>query len=145
MAVIDARSLRKTSLKSLEGTTRAQVVLPFFDAHLDVHSLLVILEDGRCVLTPDLPQRVARKTLVYSFAPRLDQSLESVPVATIQPLFHFDPWWLLRDRDDIPQGVRDAVVATNIAEEVKTVYFDSALTHVVGPGVLLDLADRGSG
>ena len=142
MAVIDARSLRKTSLKSLEGTTRAQAVFPLFDSHLVVHSLLVILEDGRCVLTPDSPQRVARKTLIYSFPPRLDRPLESVPVATIQPLLHFDPWWLLRDRDDIPKGVRDAVVATNMADKVRTVYFDDALTHVVGPRGLLDLADR---
>jgi hypothetical protein len=130
---IDALALRRASLKTIEGKTPTAAVLPFFSIELEVRFLLVVLGDGRCVVTWDLPQRAAPRKLFFPFPVALDRSLAGLSVREIEPLLHFDPWWLLRDRQDVPQLVREAVVATNLAGgEVQTVYFDEALATVVG-------------
>jgi len=133
---IDARALRKASLKTVEAKRPVEAVLPFFSIDLEVRFLLVVSGDGQCVVTWDLPQRVARRTLFFPFPVALDRPLTGLTVREIEPLLHFDPWWLLRDRPDIPVPIREAVVATNVAgEEVRTVYFDESLATVVGARV----------
>jgi hypothetical protein len=147
---IDAHALRKASLKTVEGKTPTEAVLPFFSVDLEVRFLLV-------VLTSDLPQRVARRTLFFPFPVALDRPLAGMSVREIEPLLHFDPWWLLRERPDVPELVREAAVATNLAgEKVRTVYYDDGLATVVGAHIagrgrlsrddLLDLlrAERGA-
>ncbi|MHC4135838.1 MAG: hypothetical protein ACYTDU_04565 [Planctomycetota bacterium] len=154
---IDAHALRKASLKTVEGKTPTEAVLPFFSVDLEVRFLLVVLGDGRCVVTWDLPQRVARRTLFFPFPVALDRPLAGMSVREIEPLLHFDPWWLLRERPDVPELVREAAVATNLAgEKVRTVYYDDGLATVVGAHIagrgrlsrddLLDLlrAERGA-
>jgi hypothetical protein len=130
---IDALGLRKATLKTVEGKAPLQAVLPFFSTDLEVRFLLVVLGDGRCVVTWDLPQRVARGTLFFPFPVALDRPLAGMSVREIAPLLHFDPWWLLRGRTDVPEPVRDAAIATNLAgERVKTVFYDDCLASVVG-------------
>jgi hypothetical protein len=126
-------ALRKASLKTVEGKTPTVAVLPFFSVDLEVRFLLVVLGDGQCVVTWDLPQRVARRTLFFPYPVALDRPLAGMSVREIEPLLHFDPWWLLREKPDVPPPVREAVVATNLAgEKVRTVYFDDGLASVVG-------------
>ena len=130
---IDARALRRAVFRTVEGKTGTAAVLPFFSADLDVRFLLVALADGQLVVTWDLPQRVRRRTLSYPFPVALDRPLSNMSVREIQPLLHFDPWWLLRGRQDVPEPVRQAAMATNLAgERVRTVYFDDGLATVVG-------------
>ncbi|MHC4956004.1 MAG: hypothetical protein ACYTGZ_19330 [Planctomycetota bacterium] len=133
----DAYSLLRAKLIGPDGVTSTNAVLPFFTEYLDVKFLLIVLRGGDLVVTRDLPQRVSRRVLTYSFDLRLDRRLVDVPPRDIAPLFHFDPWWLLRDRDDIPQAVRQAAIGTNVAGrqiaggEIRTVYFDESLATVV--------------
>jgi hypothetical protein len=59
-----------------------------------------------------------------------------VGVRELDGLLHFDPWWLLRDRADVPEAVRAAAIRTNIADaplgegKVANVYFDDNLASV---------------
>lgn len=130
---IDAHALRKATLRTVEGKTPTRAVLPFFTADLEVRFLLVVLADGQCVVTWDLPQRVRRRSLFFPFPVALDRPLSGLTVREIEPLLHFDPWWLLRDREDVPEAIRRAAVATNLAgERVRAVYFDDGLATVVG-------------
>lgn len=129
-------ALRRAGLKTVEGKTPTLAVLPFFSADLEVRFLLVVLRDGQCVVTWDLPQRVARRTLFFPFPVALDRPLAAMSAREIEPLLHFDPWWLLRERPDIPPAVREAAVATNLAgDRILTVYFDDGLAAVVGARV----------
>jgi hypothetical protein len=133
---IDASALRRASLRTADGKTPTVAVLPFFSVDLEVRFLLVVLGDGRCVVTWDLPQRVARRTLHFPFPVALDRPLAGLSVREIEPLLHFDPWWLLRDRTDVPPPVREAAMATNLAgTSVRTVYYDDGLASVVGARV----------
>ena len=130
---IDAHGLRRAGLKTVEGKTPTVAVLPFFSLDLEVRFLLVVLADGQLVVTWDLPQRVARRTLFFPFPVALDRPLAGMSVREIEPLLHFDPWWLLRERQDVPPLLREAIVATNLAgPAVRTVYFDDGLTMVAG-------------
>jgi len=134
---IDAHKLLRASLRSPIGVTRTEAVLPFFTQQLVVKMLLVVMRDGGLFVTRELPQHVTWRTLVYSFPPRLGRALAEVHPRELKPLFHFDPWWLLRERKDVPDAVREAAIATNIAGsavadgELRKLYFDDALTAVV--------------
>ena len=134
---IDARALLRASIRSVEDVTRTRAVLPFFGHDLEVRFLLVVLRDGACIVTPDLPQHTARRVLHYTFPPRLGQRLEQTSVHVIEPLLHFDPWWLMRDREDLPPMIVDAVVATNLpgrtlaAGQLRGIVYDGSLSRVV--------------
>ena len=138
---IDARALLRARIRTSEGDTRTRAVLPFFAPSLDVSFLLVVLSDNRCAVTTDLPQRVARRALHYPLSPSLDRSLADVDPWDLEPLLHFDPWWLLRNRTDLPEPVCRAAMATNIAETrfagrmLRTIYFDEGLTRAVAARV----------
>ena len=146
---IDAYSLLRPYVRAPEGVTPTEAVLPFFTEYLDVRLLLVVLHDGHLVVTRDLPQRVARRTLFYSYEPRLDRPLAEMSPREIAPLFHFDPWWLLRERRELPEAVRKTALATNIAGrqlaggELRTVYFDDALLNVVAARIHGGPSNRG--
>jgi hypothetical protein len=90
----------------------------------------------------DLLNRNTGRTLRYTFMPALQNQLVHVRPEEFSNLLHYDPWWLLQDRDDIPQEVRDAVVATNIADleidgkPLSEVYFEDTLLRVGGVRVL---------
>ena len=134
---VDARSLLRPYLHTPAGVFRADAVFPFFTDRLRVRMLLMALRGDRLVVTGDLPERVARRTLFYQRADRLEQPLATVNPREIGPLLHFDPWWLLRERTDLPGAVRRALVATNISGrkvaggKLATVYFDGELSTVV--------------
>ncbi|MHC4548830.1 MAG: hypothetical protein ACYTEZ_08625 [Planctomycetota bacterium] len=138
---ISAHSLLRASLRAPEGVTRTRAVFPFFTGHLDVRFLLVVLRDGRCVITRDLPQWASGHVLHYPFAPVCDLPLADASLREIGPLFHFDPWWLLRDRSDLPEATRQTAVASNLAGRelaggtLHTVYFDDGLLSVVAARV----------
>jgi hypothetical protein len=107
-------------------------------------------------VTWDLPQRVRRRSLFFPFPVALDRPLSGMTVREIEPLLHFDPWWLLRERQDVPEAIRHAAMATNLAgEKVRAVYFDDGLASVVAARIagrgrlrrdeLLDLLRSGDG
>ena len=103
--------------------------------------LLVALPDGQRFILRDLPHAISRGALRYRLTPANQFSLAEARASEIAPLLHYDPWWLLRDRDDIPEDVRDAAIGTNIAElqiegrKISTLCFGDGLSSVVGARV----------
>lgn len=132
MKEIQAKTLLDCALESPVGTTRAHAVFPFFTHDLETKFLLVVAEEGRILITRDLPTGVVSRVLAYPEQPRL-RRIEQVSFAR---LWHFDPWWLLRDREDVPANTRKAIVATNLAGKaipdgpIKNMWFDDRLASV---------------
>jgi hypothetical protein len=141
LAVLSAHSLRSATLATPDGDVRTRAVLPFFTRGLQVQFLLMALPSGQCFLLRDLPYEVSRRTLRYRLEPANQFPLAQARASEIAPLLHYDPWWLLRGRDDIPEDVRDAAIGTNIANlqidgrKISTVCFDDRLSSVVGARV----------
>lgn len=137
MAAIHPRRLINVSLRWPDGKVRARAVLPLFTPRLDVRQLLVLLADGRLVLTADLPAGVGRRGLEYGFEPALHRELSSVSPRELDSLLHFDPWWVVRDREDLPPALKAAVVHSNIAGHalpqgtLDLVQYDDGLDTVV--------------
>jgi hypothetical protein len=141
VTIFSAHSLLDAILAKPDGEVRTRAVLPFFTSGLQVQFLLVALPDGQCFVLRDLPDAVSGRTLHYKLAPANQLPLAQAPASEIAPLLHYDPWWLLRGRDDIPKDVRDAAIGTNIAEleiegrKISTLCFDDGLSSVVGARV----------
>jgi len=128
---IDARSLRRARIDAPEGVLRG-AVLPFFTPLLDVRLLLVVPAGGELLVTRDLPRRVAGHTLEYGLAPHPEPAARALSRVTLARRLHFDPWWLLRGRRDVPLPLLQALLATNLAgRDLGTVWFDDALLAVV--------------
>lgn len=128
-------------LSAADGNVRSRCVLPFFTARLEVRFLLVVLPRGEPFVVRDFPQQVAGRSLLYSALPSRRSPLAEADPVEISPLLHYDPWWLLRDRHDVPEQVRTAVIGTNVAQakirgrRLSTVYFDDTLMSVAGARV----------
>ena len=138
MTVLSAHSLLGATLAKPDGDVRTRAVLPFFTSELQVQFLLVALPDGQPFILRDLPHEISGSTLRYRLTPANQFPLAEARASEIAPLLHYDPWWLLRGRDDIPEDVRDAAIGTNITEleiegrKISTVCFDDRLSSVVG-------------
>ena len=134
MKSVGAESLLDCSLESPAGGIRTQAVLPFFDAELSVKFLLVVLhgERGGVKVTKHLPTGVVSRTLAYPRPPRLTGLRHDL----FRGVWHFDPWWLMRGRDDVGETVREAVIATNLAGKkvpdgvIDNFRYDDGLTAV---------------
>ncbi|MHC4957917.1 MAG: hypothetical protein ACYTGN_06035 [Planctomycetota bacterium] len=134
MKTIDAGTLRDCTLESPIGTTRTKAILPFFTADLETKWLLVVLDDDSLVVVKEKPTGLVSRALSFPKAPRL-RKFKHVQVASLKGLKHYDPWWLLKDRKDIPDPLRKAAIATNIAKQVEGVRYDAALAAVAGARV----------
>jgi hypothetical protein len=140
MAKIRAHALLQAVLVEPERRARTEAVLPFFSARLQVKFLLVVFPDGRCSVLQDLPRRASRRVLQYPF-PARHTPLDELRAADFEQLYHYDPWWLLRGREDLDADLLAAIVASNIAgrklegAEVLSVYYHDTLLDVVGARV----------
>ena len=143
--MIKQTTLRRVRISTNGVTQPASFVFPFFDRYFYVKILLMITEAGPFVLQDKLSW-AKRGLLVsqgYNGRPPLD--LRVVEPDRFHRLFHFDPWWTMRGADDIEPGLRDAIIATNLAARrlghliIRDLIFDDSLEQVeevlVGDGV----------
>ena len=134
---ISAHALLGTTFSTPDGDIKTHVVLPFFTRGLEVRFLLVVLPDDRLFVVRDPPFEATRRVVRYAIMPT-NQALADTRPRDIALLLHYDPWWLLRGREDVPAAVRDAAISTNIANtrvegrHVSSVHFDVSLSSVVG-------------
>lgn len=137
MKTIEAGALRPCLLESPARTLRAEVVLPFFAGELQTRFLLVVPEEGKPLATRDLPTGVVSRSLSF----RRDPRVRMLAQVNWTKLWHFDPWWLLRDRPGVSPAVRKALAATNIAGRelpggrIEMLWFDYALRGVAAARV----------
>ena len=133
---VSAHALLDAGISTPDGELRSRAVLPFFTPNLDVQFLLLVMPTGELSLV-GVPSQVVEGELQYLLSPTRRNIADSGP-AEFSNLLHYDPWWLLRDRDDVEKETRAAIVATNIAEarvggrRLSDVLFDNSLMRVEG-------------
>ena len=137
MHSLAARQLLRTRVSTPGETRPSRAVLPFFTRRLDVRLLLVLFDTGELKVIHDPPSRVTPRELRYEFTPRKEVELRTMNAADFEPLLHFDPWWLLRDRRDVAEDLRATIVRSNIAaaridrRPITSARFDHDLMRVV--------------
>ena len=148
MQSLAARQLLRTRVSTPLESRPTRVVLPFFTRRLDVRFVLVLLDTGDLRVIHDPPSRVTPRELRYEFTPRQEVDLRTMQASEFEPLLHFDPWWLLRDRRDVDEKVRATIVGSNIAaaridgRPITSVHFDHDLMRVVDVTTPRRLAGR---
>ena len=138
MRSITAHALVASMVVTPSRRRRAAVILPFFTPRLDVRLLVVVYEDGVLQVIHDPPSQTGRRMVSFAFEPRREVDLSSLQSEQMEPLLHFDPWWLLRHRREIPDRLRKTILEGNIAamridgRAIRTIVFDRELMRVTG-------------
>ena len=141
--------VKQTSLRNISIRTRGKkdhnlFVFPFFDRQLYVRFLLLVAENGYFLLQDRIARSKKGLLINQGFATKRPQELSGVGSEKFHRLYHFDPWWAMKDAELDPSIV-DAIVATNLAGResghliIRDLIFDESLESVnevlVGDGV----------
>ncbi len=138
-------ALRKVRIHANEGRWNASFVFPFFDRGLRVRFTLVIADDRHLVFHERLKWAGQGRLAQRALSGNRPLALKDAHPELFHHLFHFDPWWTMREAAGVPSAVRQAIIATNLTARrlehlvIRDVVFDDNLTQVeevrVGDGV----------
>ncbi|WP_455391598.1 hypothetical protein [[Eubacterium] cellulosolvens] len=135
--------LRQLQLKSkivsaLDGTAKARYIFPFFDNNLKIAFFMIELDSNRLILTSDFPQSIRGRMIEFSGNLGLVRYDLKLPKNDLMEINHFDPWWTLKNRKDVPKNIKTKIMKTNIVNRkikrkmVRDVVFTDDLMAVEG-------------
>lgn len=138
------RHLAGLRLHMADGDLATKYVFPFVD---DSWKVVFTIVDAM-----SLGPRLYRGTLEFRggalHSPEARSKLEPItalPLSALEPVVHFDPWWVFRGVSGIERSWVDAVLATNIAGDFNhegSVYKLHDLVFDQGLGTLDDLVAK---
>ncbi|MFW9880691.1 MAG: hypothetical protein ACFFG0_47090 [Candidatus Thorarchaeota archaeon] len=130
--------LRSKIINALDGTTKIRYLFPFFDKNLNISFFMMELKSHRLVFINDIPQQIKGRVIEFAGNLRFNQNIFNFNKRCFFNSKHFDPWWILKDRDDIAIDVKKMIMRTNIAHKqirrqmVRDVIFTDDLLAVEG-------------
>ena len=137
--LVGQRHLAGLTVRLQDATWYAKYAFPFFDMKWKVHFLLFDVLGA-------VPRMWQASAVLEGKDVRIAAKAADVPrFETVAPehlkgLLHFDPWWALKGGPRIPEELRSAALATNIASKyhaldvprrVKDVVFDTEFHTVL--------------
>jgi hypothetical protein len=137
--LVGQRQLTGITVRLEEASWYAKYVFPFLDTAWKVRFLLFDVL-GDVLRMWQASSALAGKDLRIAAKAADVPRFETVAPEHLRGLLHFDPWWVLKGGARIPEELRSAAVATNIASRyhaldvprrVKDVVFDTELRSVV--------------
>ena len=137
--VVGQRQLTGITVRLQDASWYAKYTFPFFDAKWKVHFLLFDVF-GNAPRMWQASSTLAGKELRIAAKASEVPRFETVAPEHLKGLLHLDPWWALKGGPRIPEELRSAAIATNIASKyhaldvprrVKDVVFDSEFRSVL--------------
>lgn len=130
--------LKSKIIHALDGIANIRHIFPFFDKNLNISFFMLELDSHRLIFIGDIPQNIQGRVIEFAGNLGLNQNSFKFNIKNFTETQHFDPWWTLRNLDNIPMDVKKIIMSTNIAHKkikrkmVRDVIFTDDLMAVEG-------------
>lgn len=137
MFPISQKSLLSRSIRTFDQASKEVALFPLFESNSWVSGVLLVLRETGELSAVRWKPGLIRTPVFGSVSIRAEETLTPLhqpDLDWIEPLWHFDPWWLLDDRQFENHWARSVLKTTNAVgsttESVDMVYFRRDLSRV---------------
>ena len=135
---VSARRLCQRNLRCLRSVIRGGTLFPLFDRGGRVKWIMTLIPESPEIYLarwrPGMFRVPLRGSIRCPAAPAWLRSIRQADLESLQPLLHFDPWWLLKKAPYVSHTATPALKATNCAAKFRRsapmVYFRRDLSRV---------------